>query len=93
MSTKTTNVLEAIRLFGAYTGGRFSFSLLTGPAKASCRTHILSALLGTRIPQSAAGINRLRDEMFNAGGIPDGCLAAKEDSMREYCILVSGGRA
>jgi hypothetical protein len=43
------NVKEAIRLLGTYTAGRFDIWMLSGSAKASCRAHVMSTLLGVRV--------------------------------------------
>ena len=77
------NLLEALRLLGVYTAGRFDFQLW-GQSKASCRAHIMSALKGCRVPQSAAGINALRSDLLALSGIVGTCIADTEDKFSEW---------
>ena len=49
--------LSTIRLVGIYTGGSFRLDRLTGPAKRSCRKHIVETLLGHKVPPALTGIN------------------------------------
>jgi hypothetical protein len=74
----TEPTMEAIRLLGIYTAGRFDIWALAGHAKASCRAHVLSVLTGIKTPQSKAGVNALREAFYLAGGITGDCLAEKE---------------
>jgi hypothetical protein len=76
----TEPTIEAIRLLGVYTAGRFDIWLLAGQPKASCRAHIMSVLTGIKTPQRKAGVNALREAFYLAGGIEGDCLAAKEDN-------------
>ena len=55
------NVAEALRLYSAYTAGRFNAWDLAGSAKASCRAHIMSALYGRKVPQREAGVTAIRE--------------------------------
>ena len=76
----TANQREALRLLGVYTAGRFDIWMLAGNAKAGCRAHIMSELLGVRTPQSKSGVNTLRDA-FNALANAQGeCIAQRESN-------------
>lgn len=79
------NQTAALRLLGVYTAGRFDFWILAGPAKASCRAHIMSALAGYRVPQSRAGVTALR-LAFHAFAQPPqgGCNAERDDSFEAW---------
>ena len=74
---------EAKRLFRVYTGGTGRIDALYGPAKASCRAHILSALQGERVPQRRAGWTVFRQAMFGLFGASGDCLAARERALAE----------
>ena len=76
---------EAVRLFGVYTAGRFQLWGLAGSAKAGCRAHIMSALVGSRVPQSKSGINALRDALYPALGVVGNCEAARVSDLGEKC--------
>lgn len=77
---------EGVRLFGAYTAGKFRVWTLAGNAKAGCRAHIMAALLGVpKVPQSKAGVNALRAELCKAVGAAGNCEAAREDDLAEKC--------
>lgn len=75
----TANELEALRLTKTYTAGRFDVWMLAGPAKASCRAHIMSVLAGRRWPQSKSGVTALRDALWAICNPPGECLAQRED--------------
>jgi hypothetical protein len=75
--------LEARRLYLAYTGDRCRIDSLYGPAKASCRAHILSALRGVKVTQSKAGWSMFREAIYELFGATGDCSAAREDSLAE----------
>lgn len=79
------NVAEAVRLFGAYTAGGFQTWQLAGSAKASCRAHIMSALYGEKVKQSAAGVFALREALCHYLRIEGDCLAAKDSALYALC--------
>ena len=82
------NTREAVRLLGVYTAGRFDLWALAGPARASCRAHVASALAGRKVPQSKAGVTMLRDS-FYAIANPDGDhMAGRESSFVAWCKAV-----
>lgn len=58
----TTNEREGLRLLGVYTADKFTFWSLAGRARASCRAHIMGALLGRRATQAESGVFALQRE-------------------------------
>ena len=84
-----TPISEAIRILGIYTAGSFDIWALAGPAKASCRAHVLSTLLSKNTPQSKAGVNALRDAFYNACSIDGECPAHREEKFQMFCRLYS----
>ena len=73
-----TNVKEALKLLGIYTAGSFDIWTLAGPVKASCRAHILSTLVGGKVPQSKSGVNALRDAFYAVAEITGEYPAERE---------------
>lgn len=82
------NLVQAVSLLGIYTARRYSFWFLAGPSKASCRAHIMSALLGRKATQRESGVCAMRAEFYRQLGdvIPqtDICEAAREDAFTEW---------
>lgn len=80
----TKNRREALRLLRAYTGGTFDVSKLTGPAKATARQHVLSALkmVGGNLPKSKCTVSALREALaeFCEGAT---CRADEPAKLRE----------
>lgn len=74
----TSEQTEALKLLQTYTAGRFDVWNLFGPAKASCRAHIMSALAGKRIPQSQSGVNALRAAFYEIAKPEGSCPAVRE---------------
>ncbi len=59
---------------------------LAGPAKASCRAHIMADLLDLpKIAQSKAGVTALRDEFYKQARIEGDCIANREAAFIHYC--------
>ena len=91
----TANEAKAIRLLGTYSGGRFDIWALAGNARASCRAHVMSELLGQKTPQSKSGVNAIRYEFYSRLGIwRDGlCLAEMESEFLAVCkeLMAEGG--
>lgn len=86
MNNLSPNQLEALRLLGAYTAGRFDIWMLAGSSKASCRAHIMTALEGKKMPQSKSGVNAIT-AAFYAFAMPEGsCPAIREDNFRDWAI-------
>lgn len=79
------NLSEGIRLLGAYTAGRFDIWSLAGSYKAGCRAHVMSGLMGRRVPQSKSGVTALQSAFYDvikpAGDWP----AARDDAFVEFC--------
>ena len=79
------NVKEAIRLTGIYTGYTYNLWALAGNAKAGCRAHIMSALVGKRMPQSKSGVTALRSALYSTLGIDGTCIADEEEKFKVIC--------
>lgn len=78
------STLSALKYLGAYTAGQFDFWMLAGNQKATCRAHVMSELMGKKMPQSKSGVTALR-EAFYAIAKPEGnCLAIQEKSFVEW---------
>ena len=77
---------EALRLLSVYTAGRFDIWIIAGPQRASCRSHVMSELLGVKTPQSKSGVNAIRDAFYAVAGdaITGNCIAAREDAFLEW---------
>lgn len=86
----TADQIEAVRLLGAYTAGTYDLWSLAGPAKASCRAHIMSALQGRKVPQKESGVTMLRSAFYAVFQPPAGTLAAQETAFAEWCGRVLG---
>lgn len=71
---------NALKLLGTYTAGRFDFWMLAGPTKASCRAHIMSELMGKKMPQSKSGVTAMRDAFYEIAKPEGNCIAAREES-------------
>jgi hypothetical protein len=78
------NLKEALTVLGTYTAGRYDVWLLAGNSRAGCRAHVMSVLQGIRVPQSKAGVNALRDALYQAAGIEGECLAEKDDKFLQF---------
>ena len=75
---------EALRLLGIYTAGRFDIWALAGDSKASCRAHVMSALVGKKMPKSKSGVTAITAEFYQRGGIVGSCIAHREDNFRQW---------
>lgn len=81
----TDNLSEGIRLLGAYTAGRFDIWALAGSYKAGCRAHVMSGLMGRRVPQSKAGVTALQSAFYAQIKPAGDCSAARDDAFVEFC--------
>lgn len=72
--------MEALRLLKIYTAGSCIIYNLAGPAKASCRAHIMSAIKGRKMPQSQSGITALTREFYTLAQVTGNCGAAREEN-------------
>jgi hypothetical protein len=86
---RTLSELErsGLHFLGIYTAGRYDINALAGPAKASCRAHVMSALYGKRVPQSKAGINAMWSAFFVIAGVDGNCIRHREDAFIEWAKL------
>jgi hypothetical protein len=88
-ATLPDNTKAALALLGTYTGGRFDPAMLTGPAKRSCRKHILEALRGDKVKSAECGITVVEAALIEAAGATGDCQAARRDSLREIARAAS----
>jgi hypothetical protein len=79
---RDAKLAEALRLVGVYSGGRFDLWALAGPAKASCRAHVMSAFTGAKVPQSKAGVFAIQAALFGALNPPGDCQATRDENFR-----------
>jgi len=91
--TLTPNQIEAVRLLGVYTAGRFDAYILSGSAKASCRAHVMGTLVGAKVPQSKAGVTVLRERMWALAGVPETCHATKDTNFYNWAKEIVKGVA
>ncbi len=85
-TTISATLREGVRVLGIYTAGRFDVWYLAGQAKASCRAHVMAALLGLpKVPQSKAGVNAITEEFYRQSGITGDCIASREASFKAFC--------
>lgn len=87
------NTKQAVELLAAYTAGRFDIWMLAGPSKASCRAHVVSALLGHKVPQSKAGVTAIREAFYAIAKPAGDCIANREDSFVAWCKAQLAGDA
>lgn len=90
MTTTTATIPDeriqaAAKLLRTYAGQWYQIDNLAGPAKASCRAHVMSTLLGVKTPQSKAGITAIREAFYAAVGLGHDCLARQE---HEFTIVM-----
>lgn len=83
--TLSTPLGEAIRVLGIYTAGTYDIWSLAGRAKASCRAHVLSTLLGKSISQSKARVNVVVDTFYAQCQIGGGSPSERESNFVQYC--------
>ena len=78
---------QAIKVLGTYSAGRYDVWSLAGSARASCRAHVMSTLLGVKTPRSKSGVNAIRQEFYDRLGITGtgGCPSEREDSFIAIC--------
>ena len=85
------NLVEAIKLLGVYTAWRFDIWAISGNARASCRSHVMSVLKGVKTPQSKSGVNALAAEFHSRAGITGECDAVAEHNFIEFCRGIAPG--
>lgn len=87
------NIKEAVRVLAAYTADRFDLWALAGGARASCRAHVMSVLLGRKVPQSKSGVFAMREAFyavpeFASAGDSDECAAGQDARFRAKCRAI-----
>jgi hypothetical protein len=80
-------LVDAVKLLGTYTAGRFDSYMLAGPSKATCRQHVMSALVGCKLPQSKCGVTALRAELWKRAGVDEqgNCIAECDSLFEDFC--------
>lgn len=85
----TENTVNAARLLGQYTAGRFDIWLLAGPSKSTCRQHVMSVLVngkdGKNLPKSKCGVYAIRDEFYKRIQPEGNCPARREGQFVQWC--------
>lgn len=77
------DTIKALALLRGYTAGSMRLWDIAGRTHAAARAHVMAALRGKdRVPQSEAGVYRLREAFYAAMGIKGECEAAREDNFR-----------
>lgn len=88
-TTQHENTVDAAKLLGQYTAGRFDIWLLAGPSKSTCRQHVMSVLVngkdGKNLPKSKCGVYAIRDEFYKRIKPEGNCPAGREDSFTLWC--------
>lgn len=89
-TTTTTDaaLIAAAKLLLTYTAGRSDIWMLAGPAKASCRAHVMSVLLGRKTPQSKSGVTAIVAEFHARAGITGPHIAARDDAFHAWLMSV-----
>ena len=82
--------MKALLLLSSY---RFDVWALAGSQRASVRAHVMSELInnGNRVPQAKAGVNALRDALYDLGSIAGSCSAHREDNFKAWAKSVTRG--
>ena len=75
---------KARKLLGIYTAGSMDVWQLSGSQKQTCRTHVMTALLGREASKKESGVNALRDALCEAAGIVGGTTADREVLLRAW---------
>lgn len=90
--THDAELCEACRLLHVYTGGRCDVWALAGPAKASCRAHVMSALMGKKMPQAKSGVTAILGEINRRAGLvePGSYPASRERELTDLCCREFG---
>lgn len=83
------NLIEAARLLGVYTAGRFDVWVMAGAAKRKCRQHVMTVLLngpdGRNVPLAKCGVTAIVREFNERAGIDGSCIAVRETIFRQWC--------
>jgi len=80
----SNELIEAIRLVKAGTGGHFYMWNLSGRSNAKLRAKIMGLLLGKKTPQAQSGINALIAELYRQCGVTGDCGAHADSNFTCY---------
>ena len=78
--------MEALKLLGAATRGRYQIYEIAGPQNGKLRARIMTLLCGEKCPIAKSGVTRLRSTFYALAAVTGGCLAAKEDNFIEWAV-------
>lgn len=81
-----------MRLLGVYSGGRYDLWALAGSVRGGCRAHVMSELVGRRVPIAKAGITALREAFYTACGVVGQCEAEREERFQRIALDWPGFR-
>lgn len=82
------SLLEAVKLLGQHTNGRFDVWFLMGNRNARIRSEIMSVLMGKKIPQAKSGVTAIRAELYKRSRIDqieNICEATRSEHFRDWC--------
>ncbi len=85
------SIMNALRLISSYTAGSMELWALAGQPKASCRAHVMSALLGRKATQRESGVGALRSALYEALFVKGQHDTAREDDFRAKATALVGG--
>ena len=86
------SVVKALKSFSTYSAGNFDVWSLAGDAKASCRQHIMSELLGAKVPRAKCGVTAIREEFQRRLGATGDTIAAREGDFIKKARAVLAGK-
>ena len=78
------NLQEAVGLLKFYTYNYFDCWLLAGNSESNHRQHVISTLLGRKVPKSQAGINALEKEFYTQANIQGECHAERKENFIKW---------
>ncbi len=88
----TTNLKQAVRILDTYTESRFDPWILSGRSNAKRRAHVMSVLVGMRMPQNKSGVFALRSEFLKRAGIEGHCMADSDEQFVAFCCALLAER-
>lgn len=84
MTYLTAKQRDALEMMKAATRGSFDAFDLMGPAMATRRQEIMSALSGAKLPKAQCGVNALRDRLYQQFQIAGDCPSNRLDAFRAF---------
>ena len=90
MKTMQQSTLDGLSWLSVYTAGSMHIWAMAGGSKASCRAHVMGALLGRKVPQAKAGVNAIREEFYFRMGIVGDCEAVREKRFLTAAYRLTG---